>query len=87
MVEKLHFLLSSHDLWVACLSMDLSDVHVSINMPRSSYTMPISASEHLCGVEAFLHQLFINPQRACARGLQCHVCMQWNTEIKQKGGL
>ena len=27
-IEKLHFLLSSHDLWVACLSMDLSDVHV-----------------------------------------------------------
>ena len=34
-VEKVHFLLSSYDLWVACLSMDLSDVHVSINMPRS----------------------------------------------------
>ena len=57
-VEKLHFLLSSHDLWVACLSMDLSDVHVSINMP-GSYTMLISASEHLCGVEAFLHQFLL----------------------------
>ena len=41
-----------------CLSMDLSDVHVSINMPRS-YTVPISASEHLCGVEAFLHQFLL----------------------------
>ena len=48
MVEKLHFLISSRDLWVACLSMDLSDVHVSINMPRSN-TAPISASEHLRG--------------------------------------
>ena len=57
-VEKLHCLLSSHDLWGACLTMDLSDVHVSINMPRS-YTVPISASEHLCGVEAFLHQFLL----------------------------
>ena len=37
-VEKLHFLLSSHDLWVAYLSMDISDLHVSLNMPRS-YTV------------------------------------------------
>ena len=50
-VEKLQFLLSSYDPWVAYLSMDLSDVHVSINMP-GSYTVPISESEHLCGVEA-----------------------------------
>ena len=57
-VEKLLFLLSSHDLWVACLSMDLSAVHVSMNMPRS-YTVPISASVHLCGVEAFLHQFLL----------------------------
>ena len=57
-VEKLHFLLSSNDLWVACLSMDLSDVRVSINIPRS-YTVPIFASEHLCGVEAFLHQFLL----------------------------
>ena len=52
-VEKLLF-----PAMIACLSMDLSDVHGSINMPRS-YTMPISASEHLCGVEAFLHQFLL----------------------------
>ena len=57
-VDKPHFLLSSHHLWFACLSMDLSDVHVSINMPRSC-TVPISASEHLCRVEAFLHQFLL----------------------------